>query len=385
MDQPNRGRVQNIRDEITEYKDSKTGARVRQLTRNGSNNVHPYFTSWAFIGDDSDHTIFASNRNRPHSQWYMLQISTGKLVQLTDIMHGPNGCVSRNGYLNYFDGNTLHSLEISTLKDRAPYTIPEGFHPNTPTCTADGRYVAFVYHVEYPYSTASGVIYSTTQEEYYQHGMSVVMRIDTATGEAKAVWGELTEISHVLIHPTKPNLVLFCHEGGSSVVHQRMWLVDIDQKVARKAIPVYPQKSNEGCVHEFWTQQGDVGFQYFMDRGDKRDQYNAFIRPDGTWIRQYLYPGMRPGHIQSNSDNTLIVGDCAYLTPDDDPDANKYMALMTHGNGRVNIRRLCWHGSSWLNEESHPHASFSPDDRWVIYNSDVEKCHNIYMADVHSI
>src|SRR4051794_31513982 len=42
-----RGRVLNIRDEIKEFKDPKTGARIRQLTSDGSNNVHPYFTSWA--------------------------------------------------------------------------------------------------------------------------------------------------------------------------------------------------------------------------------------------------------------------------------------------------------------------------------------------------
>jgi Tol biopolymer transport system component len=29
--------------------------------------------------------------------------------------------------------------------------------------------------------------------------------------------------------------------------------------------------------------------------------------------------------------------------------------------------------------------SFSPDDRWVVYNSDVEKSDNVYLADVHSI
>jgi Tol biopolymer transport system component len=34
---------------------------------------------------------------------------------------------------------------------------------------------------------------------------------------------------------------------------------------------------------------------------------------------------------------------------------------------------------------SHGHPRFSPDDRWVIYNSDVEKSDNVYMADVGSV
>lgn len=58
-----RGRVQQVGGEIKEYKDPKTGARVRRLTGDGSGNVHPYFTSWAFVGDDADRTVFASNRS----------------------------------------------------------------------------------------------------------------------------------------------------------------------------------------------------------------------------------------------------------------------------------------------------------------------------------
>ena len=58
-----RGTVQDVREEIKEYKDPKTGARIRQLTAGGSNNVHPYFTSWGFVGDGADHAIIVSNRS----------------------------------------------------------------------------------------------------------------------------------------------------------------------------------------------------------------------------------------------------------------------------------------------------------------------------------
>ena len=137
-------------------------------------------------------------------------------------------------------------------------------------------------------------------------------------------------------------------------------------------------------MHEYFTQQGDVGFQYTLDRAGSNEEYNAFIRPDGTWIRQYLFPGRRPNHIQSNSDNSLVVGDGAYLSSQD-KEGGQYLGLMTHLNGRVRIRRLAWHGTSWRTQESHGHPSFSPDDRWVIYNSDAGKCDNVYMADVQSI
>jgi len=381
-----RGRVLQVRGEIKEYKDPKTGARVRRLTGDGSSNVHPYFTSWAFVGDNADNAILVSNRSGAY-QWYLLDIPAGRLVQLTASKKtSPNmACVAKDGWLFYFDGLALHSVKIGTLEDRELYRVPAGFRPALPTCTADGRYVAFAYCQETALSTETGRIYATMHERYYQHPHSVVMRIDTQKGDAVAAWGEPTWISHTLIHPTQPNLIVFCHEGGGTCVDQRMWIVNLDDIQMRKAAPLYPQRPGESCVHEYFTQQGDVGFQYSLDRpGGAREEYNAFIRPDGTWIRQYLFPGQRPGHIQSNSDNSLVVGDRAFLSPDD-KEGGKYLGLMTHVNGRVQVRRLAWHGTSGLTQNSHGHPSFSPDDRWVIYNSDVEKADNVYIADVQSI
>lgn len=381
----NRGKVQKVAAEIKEYKDPVTGARVRRLTGDGSSNVHPYFTSWAFVGDNADHTVFASNRTGAY-QWHLLDIPAAHLVQLTDGQNlSPNmACVARSGWLFYFSGAVLRSVKTDTLEDRELYRVPPGYKPALPTCTSDGRYVAFAYCQETNLSTETGRIYSTMHERYYQHPHSVVMRIDTRSGEALAAWGEATWISHVLIHPSKPNLILFCHEGGSTCVKQRMWIVNLDDKQMRQAMPLYPQQPGESCVHEYFTQSGDVGFQYSLDRGERHEEYNAFIRPDGTWIRQCLFAGPRPGHIQSNSDNTLLIGDRAYLGPNDKEGA-QYLGLMTHVNGRVQIRRLARHGTSWRTQASHGHPSFSPDDRWVVYNSDVEKCDNVYMAEVQSI
>lgn len=380
-----RGKVQSVGGEIKEYKDPKTGARVRRLTGDGSSNVHPYFTSWGFVGEGTDNAILISNRSGRY-QWYLLNIPAGRLTQLTagEKISPNQGCVARNGRLFYFAGPALHVIKTDTLEDRELYRVPEGFIPALPTCSDDGRYVAFAYCQETKLSTETGKIYATMHERYYQHPNSVVMRIDAETGEAKAAWGEPNWISHTLIHPTQPNLILFCHEGGGTCVGQRMWIVDLNQMQMRKATALYPQKPGESCVHEYFTRQGDVGFQYTLEREGKIEEYNAYIRTDGSWVRQYLFSGPRPGHIQSNSDNSLVIGDRAYLSPED-KDGGNYLGLMTHVGGRVQMRRLAWHGTSWKTQASHGHPSFSPDDKWVLYNSDEGKCDNVYMVEVGSI
>jgi oligogalacturonide lyase len=378
-----RGTTRDVGAEIREHRDDETGARVRRLTADGSDNVHIYFTSESFVGDGSDRVVFASNRTG-RFQYHLLDIPAARLVQVTDADGiSPNmACLCPADRLFYFNGPVLRSVDLKTLKDQQLYRVPEGTRPALPTCTANGRYVAFAYREDRSVSTETGRIYSAMAETYYQRPSCVVMRIDTESGDAVAAWGERAWISHVLIHPNDPDFILFCHEGGSHV-SQRMWTVDISERRGRKATPLYRQRPGEFCVHEYFTRQGEVGFQYEVEREGKMEYYNCFIRPDGTWIRQFLLPGRRPGHIQSNTDNTLVVGDSGYLGPDD-PDGRDYMSLITHASGRAHVRRLCRRVPG-KTQFSHGHPVFSLDDQWVLYNSKIGETHNVYMADVTSI
>jgi len=94
-------------------------------------------------------------------------------------------------------------------------------------------------------------------------------------------------------------------------------------------------------------------------------------------------PGPPPGHIQSNSANTLVVSDCGYLSPAD-RDGQNYISLMTHSNGVASARRLCRRRPGET-EASHGHPVFSPDGRWMLFNSRIGDRDNIFMADVQSI
>ena len=100
-----RGTTQQVDDEIEESKDAETGARVRRLTADGSDNVHIYFTSESFVDGGSDRLIIASNRSG-RFQFYLLEIREARLVQLTDGENlSPNmACVDPAGRLFYFDG-----------------------------------------------------------------------------------------------------------------------------------------------------------------------------------------------------------------------------------------------------------------------------------------
>jgi Tol biopolymer transport system component len=57
---------------------------------------------------------------------------------------------------------------------------------------------------------------------------------------------------------------------------------------------------------------------------------------------------------------------------------------MTHSNGVASARRLCRRRPGET-EASHGHPVFSPDGRWMLFNSRIGDRDNIFMADVQSI
>lgn len=160
--------MQRVDDEIKESRDPDTGARLRQLTGDGSDNVHLYFTSESFVSG-SERIVFGSNRSG-RFQFYLLEIPEKRLVQLTSVPSeiDPQGaCLSPTGVLFCFDGPELHRLQIDTLDDREIYRAPRGWKTGLPTCTANGDHVVFAYQESMEFSTETGKIYSTMPEYYY--------------------------------------------------------------------------------------------------------------------------------------------------------------------------------------------------------------------------
>lgn len=368
--------------EIQEYAEPETGVRVRRLTGSSAHDHHLYFTASSYTADGK-HIVFGSERSGK-SQLHLLDLESGKIVQLTDDdkVRSQSSVVHGEKNLAYFIcGQQLRSVNLDTFEEEVLYDCPEGFGIALPTITADGSHLAFAYSEKLALSTETGIIYSTMHEHFFRRPASVIMRIETETGKALACWGEHAWISHVCIHPSDPDFILFCHEGSWGHVKQRMWTVKVGETPAQ-ARKLYPQLNNESVGHEYWTRNGEVGFQCSVRSEGETLAFDCFIRRDGTWIRQYLWPsGQRASHIQSNSDNSQVVGDSAFLGPDD-ADGRNWMGLITHEEGRCKVSRLCRHDTSWKTQISHPHPIYSPDDRCVLFTSDTGGTCNVYEAQV---
>lgn len=368
--------------EIEEYKDPITGARVWKLTAAETHSHHLYFTASSFT--EEGHIVFGSHRTGS-PQLFLMEMPAGKIVQLTEEpgIRPLASCVHPRQHLAYYTTERcVKQISLQTFETELLYEAPEGFHLTLPTITADGTRIAIAYTQKMHFSTETGRIYSTMAEHYYQHPLSCIVIIETDGSGNKVIWGEHNWISHVCISPVERDCIVFCHEGGS-YVKQRMWTVRAEAQ-HQEAQPLMPQRPGDVAYHEYFTKEGHIGVQLRCQRGDKIEFYHCFMRPDGTWLRQYLLPGECAGHIQSNSDNSLRVGDRGHRFWGDAQGATM-MALYRFEGGYDRPIWLCEHGGDFSLQIGHPHPIFSPDDQRVLFTSNKGGVCQIYMAEVGSV
>jgi oligogalacturonide lyase len=110
-----------------------------------------------------------------------------------------------------------------------------------------------------------------------------------------------------------------------------------------------------------------------------------------TLANEMLMPMPPCSHIMSNYDGSLLVGDGAGQSEDvSDQEGHAFEPdpyLHLFDLKTRSTRRICAHNSSWReykgnHQTSHPHPSFTPDEKRVLFTSDFEGMPAIYLADV---
>ncbi len=372
--------------EFERSKDPDTGVEVTRLSDDQGNTNHPYFTA-SQVDLDNSFVIVTSDR-AGKDQFYTLDFADGKMVQLTDDEDIHSGCLDQvNHTVYYFAGAVLKSVRLDTLQDEELMEMPTSFIPASLTCTQDGGYLAWTIveladvelctaRYEPEFSGGS----KGFREKFYRYPTSLILRYDTTANTGYVVTGDHRRMTHVIIHPTDPNTILFCHEGPWDLV-QRMWIAKVATDETHPLVET--QRHLERAGHEFFTADGRVGAQYsYRYRPDMRWIFHAdvYVNPDGSGEQRYYYPYSRPVHVHANSEEDLAVGDTAQIRAED-PDYRRYISLITYDadGHRAIVGRLCRHDTSWR-KASHPHPVLTPDGEHVIWGSDVSGRMNVYMA-----
>jgi oligogalacturonide lyase len=345
-------------DEHKVLKAEESGFQVLQLTTNAADDSGLYFTNRSFVPDENG-LVFTSKRTGAWNLFYM-NLKTFTFVQLTDSkdISGTGAEVSPATHeVFYRDGFAIKAVHLKTLAERTLTTTPKGYNVGSAvSVTAAGKALAFSITERIALATKTNVIYSDMDERFAKRPWSAVW-----TGGADGSgWHEIARqkkwISHTLISPENPDLILYCHEGRWNQVEQRMWLVNADGSHNR---PLRPEEKPEIAIgHEYWFDDGiHVGYQVRYPKG--KPMIGVADTRDGSY-REYPTP-YSDSHTQASHQGDLFIGDGTEKEP--------FLNLYRLEGGKLTGRHIFRHGSSFSQQHWHPHPAFSPDDAYVLFTS----------------
>lgn len=369
--------------------DPDTGARVTRLTPPDVTCHRSYFYQKCF-SNDGRRLLFGGEFG-PGSDWHyhLLDLRSGDCLQLTDQPEENTfgGFLSPDDRQLYFvrAKRTLVRLELDTLQEEVAYVVPEGW-VGYGTWVANSACTKMV-GIEIRASDWFPLTdWQKFREMFFRRPRCRLIRIDLATGARETIHEVDCWLGHPQYRPFDDRTVAFCHEGNHDLVDARMWFIDEDGSNLRCG---KRHAEGESCTHEFWVPDGSamVYVSYLKGRPER------WIRSlDPVTLEDRALTVMPPcSHLMSNHDGTLIVGDgCA--SPADVADhagyaiePDPYLHLFDLKAGRT--RRIARHDSSWQvykgdRQVTHPHPSFTPDERQVLFSCDKAGEPGLFLAEL---
>lgn len=371
--------------------DPDTGARVTRLTPPDVTCHRNYFYQKCFTQDGSQVVFGAEFGPEPSPNWnyHLLDLRSGHVRQLSQGV-GENtfgGFLSPDDRHLYFvrAERQLMRLDLGDLSEQVAYTVPDGWvgYGTWVANSACNKLVGIEIAAAdwFPLSD-----WRKFHDMFHRQPLCRLFRVDLATGRREVILEQRGWLGHPQYRPGDDGTVAFCHEGPHDLVDARMWFVDEDGANVRCAKAHEP---GESCTHEFWVPDGSAMVYVSFKKG-QRERWVCALDP--VTLESRVLTAMPPvSHLMSNHRGTLLVGD-GCDTPADVADAGShavktdpYLHLFDLQAGSQ--RRIARHDSSWRvykanRQVTHPHPSFTPDERRVLYSSDCDGEPALFLADL---
>ena len=360
--------------ELKQFRDAQTETPIWQMTVDSSINHNLYFLTSSFTPDQRS-LIFTSYRSG-RANFYQVGFPDGKIRQLTDEedVHGYSGIISGEGtMLFYTAGDSVKSIVIETLEESVLARF-DGGGLGECSLSCDGRWLV-----------------TAMKRDDKSH---ITITATDKSGGQTIFTSENQTIIHPQFHPEIPDLIAYSGDPAP-----RMWTIKSDGSGNRL---LYQHDNNEFLVHEtFLGQQKELLVSHWyhaLRRISLRTlemktiaDFNAWhicsnragtkvlcdtVHPDiglrlvdvGTGKHQAIcYPQSSSGGSQWKKDRYAVAEDWAKAAQSED--RSKALSWMEMKVDTV-------YGPQW----THPHPSFSPDEKMVVYTSDISGSAQLYVA-----
>lgn len=231
-------------------------------------------------------------------------------------------------------------------------------------------------------------------ENYAKFGLTTrITEVDVASGRVNVLWEEPAWVTHIQYHPRRRDVVLYNHEWTWPLGLERIWLKRAGEprvQVRREGRPIRfrasPDLGLDDVAHEVWQEDGEAVIYHGVrwDAGEYPEQFVGRAPLDANEpLQEISIPRDRPsfyGHFFPSRRGDFVITDAI---------ANEAGAARRKGNlisrlnmdwahGRMDVVPLCESNTSWLTQDNHPHPVLTPDQREVLFTSDVSGVRQIY-------
>ncbi|MDT7837095.1 oligogalacturonate lyase family protein [Aquabacterium sp. OR-4] len=372
--------------------DPDTGTRVTRLTPSDVTCHRNYFYQKCFTQDGGK--LLFGGEFGPGSDWnyHLLDLHTGDCLQLTDQPDENTfgGFLSPDDKHLYFvrAKRQLIRLDLATLAEDVVYVVPDGWvgYGTWVSNSACTKMVGIEIAAEDWFALDTWEKFNAMFHTQPRCRLFSVDLSGPHQGRRNLILEQKGWLGHPQYRPFDDHTVAYCHEGPHDLIDARMWFINEDGTQRRCG---KPHADGESCTHEFWVPDGSAMI-YVSYRHDSPERFICSLDP--VTLENRVLTAMPPcSHLMSNHDGTLIVGDgCGQVSNDSSASnamltGDPYLHLFDLKAGST--RRIARHDSSWGvykgdRQVTHPHPSFTPDQKGVLFSCDKAGEPGLFLAEL---
>lgn len=321
-----------------EWVDERTGVLLHQLTA-GVEQARAFCETVPMWTDDGEYLLFHGQRNgnwTPHA----LYTKTGLVRSLLDEESSWCALDVEHGRLYYIHGHTLKVVSVGLAFRRVAVPREVTRLPDKIVGVVGGLSLDFKGDMLYAgMCLEADKRWGVVAYNFLARRWQMVKEVDFPVGSVQA-------------NPAISRMVMFCHDGEGDVP-QRMWLVSATGAGLR---PFYKETYNEWVTHEVWWGGIRALFTIHPYDDEHRRQTHGLLSADLASGRPTVHCQFEAWHCHGSPDGQWIVAD----------DRQGTIWLVKAVTGQ---RRLLTRGHAGPNGETHPHPSFAPDGKSVVFTS----------------
>ena len=380
----------------TDWVDAATGHRVIRLSRDGGT-ASFYFHQGAFT-EKGDKLVVSTKGGLATIDISTIGVKPCKIEQIVEGGAKTPTVGGKSRHVYYIKGSGLYATHLDTKATREIVKLPAGLSGASGLAVnADETLLA---------STGSDpkakdLAKDKADPRAGKDRSIVLFTVDVKTGDVKRIFHSVNWLNHTQFSPTDPNRILFCHEGKWDYV-DRVWTIRADGSDLKKMHTRLVDREIFG--HEFFSSDGKSVI-YDLQTPRSTNFWLASVNiVTGERIRYKLERKQWSVHYNQSPDGKLFAGDGG----GPNSVANRTLdgsALKGAGNGQwiylftpkdkfdtiksgddkvkvgaFDVEKLVDMKNHKYNLE--PNVRFTPDNRWVIFRSNMHGPTHVYAVEV---